>query len=45
MGLSSFDAQTFLKFEKPGKRQEGGGPEAAGVITIYRELLHAKKEF
>lgn len=46
MGLSSFDAQTFrVKFEKPGKRQEGGGQEAAGVINIYRELLHAKKEF
>lgn len=45
-GLSSFDAQTFrVNFEKPGKRQAGGGQEASGVINIYRELLHAKKEF
>lgn len=34
-----------MKVGELGRCQEGSGQEMAGVINIYRDLLHARKEF
>lgn len=34
-----------MEVGKLAKCQEGGGQETAGIINIYGDLLHARKEF